>query len=273
MGRTKDIEKYMDYLIEEELSEGTRTIYVREARQMEEYLSGRSVSKKLMVDYKKYLGTLEIAQSTQNLKIVAVNRYLKFLGCRDCMIKPNRIQAGQSLEDVITMEEYKELLTYAKESGRDKYYAIIKTLAMTGIRISELKYFTVEALEKKFIRITNKKKTREICLPDNLVKVLSDYCHRAGNDSGVIFRGKGEQPISRIAVYQMLVKMADEIGIKKGKVHPHSFRHLFAITYMVHFSNLFELADLLGHSSLETTRIYARSTLKERGQKMNELGL
>lgn len=273
MGKTKEYERYVEYLIEEELTEGTRGIYLREAKDLDKYLSGRMITKKTMLGYKQYLGRQGIAPATQNLKITAVNRYLRFLDYDSCVIKSNRLQGGQSLEDVMTLDEYRALLQYAKKSGREKYYAIIKTLAMTGIRISELRYFTVEILEMGVIQITNKKKTREICLPEKLIGVLTDYCREIGKTRGVIFCGSGNQPISRIAVYNMLTKMADEIGLKKGKVHPHSFRHLFAVTYMAHFSNLFELADLLGHSSLETTRIYTRSTLKEKGKKMNELGL
>lgn len=273
MGRTKEYERYVEYLMEEELTEGTRGIYLREAKELDKYLSGRIITKKRMLGYKQYLGRQGIAPATQNLKIAAVNRYLKFLDCEGCVVKSNRLQAGQSLEDVMTLEEYRALLHHAKESGREKYYAIIRTLAMTGIRISELSYFTVEVLETGVIQITNKKKTRQICLPEKLISILTDYCRKINRTSGVIFCGSGGSPISRIAVYNMLTRMAEEIGLKKGKVHPHSFRHLFAMTYMAHFSNLFELADLLGHSSLETTRIYTRSTLKEKGRKMNELGL
>lgn len=189
------------------------------------------------------------------------------------MIAALRVQRKQSLEDVLTIGEYRKLLQYAKESGREKYYMIMRTLAMTGIRVSELKYFTVETIKKPAICVRNKQKTREICISQKLRSELEKYCRGNGISVGIIFRGRNGEPISRIAVYKMLVRLADMAGIEKGKVHPHSLRHLFAVTYMEHYGNIFELADLLGHSSLETTRIYTRNTVRERGQKIDRLGL
>ncbi len=273
MKNTKEITKYAAYLAAAELADGTVEIYMREAERLRSYLAGRRITKGAMVEYKELLKISGYAPTTQNLYITAVNRYLRYLGHEESTIKTNRLQSKQSLEDVITKEEYRELTRYARESGREKYYAILRTLAMTGIRVSELQYFTVEVLDKGVIRATNKKKTREICLPEKLVEELRAYCKKAGIKSGIIFRGKEGRPISRVAVYKMLRKLADMAGVPAEKAHPHGFRHLFAITYMTFYSNLFELADLLGHSSLETTRIYARSTLREKGQRINMLGL
>lgn len=273
MERTKDLEEYLEYLKDKELAQRTIDIYLREAGRLTDYLSGKNITKGNMVDYKKYLLSYGYIPTTLNLYIVAANSYLKFLGHSECVIKCIRVQEKQSLDNIISFEEYHELLNYAKESGREKYYVILKTLAMTGIRVSELKFFTVEILNKKALFVSNKQKVREICLPEKLMKELRKYCQEFGIEEGIIFRGDGEKPISRTAVYKMLVKMADMVGIEKGKVHPHSLRHLFAITYMEHYANLFELADLLGHSSLETTRIYARSTIQKKGERINELGL
>lgn len=273
MEKTKEIKAYAEYLKMEELAEGTRYMYLREAMQLWEYLAGRKITKSRMIEYKELLLQNGNAPSTVNLHIAAVNRYLRYMGKRDCTLKALRIQTRHSLENMLTLEEYKALLKYAKESGKEKYYLILRTLAMTGIRISELQFFTVEVLEKKVIMVTGKQKTREICIPENLIRELRIYLYENGIEDGHIFRGDKENAISRIAVYKMLVKMADMIGIEKGKVHPHSLRHLFAITYMEHYGNLFELADLLGHSSLETTRIYVRSTVEKKCQRINDLGL
>lgn len=273
MERTKKINKYAAYLRMAELSEGTVEIYVREAMRLREFLGSKKISKTTMIEYKNYLGRSGYAPATQNLYITAANRYLRYLGHEESAIKTNRLQSRQSLEDIITKEEYREMILYARESGREKYYAILRTLAMTGIRVSELQYFTAEALNKGVIRVTNKKKTREICLPEKLIRELRAYCEKAEIESGTIFRGNAGRPISRVAVYKMLRKMADMVGVSAEKAHPHGFRHLFAVTYMAFYSNLFELADLLGHSSLETTRVYARSTLKEKGQRINMLDL
>lgn len=273
MGNTKDMKNYAEYLTEAELSERTKEIYVMEAMRLERYLSDREITKKRLIEYKIHMESFSYAATTLNLHIVAVNRYLRYLGHPECVLKTNRIQSRQSLQNILTVEEYKNLLRYAKESGREKYYVIMRILAMTGIRIGELKYFTVEVLDKEAILVTNKKKTREICMPDKLIEELRIYCNHAGIKSGIIFQGRRGKPINRTTVYKMFLHLADMVGIAKSKVHPHNFRHLFALTYMENYANLFELADLLGHSSLETTRIYARSTMKEKRQRINELGL
>lgn len=273
MGNTEDLSNYAEYLTEAELSERTKEIYLREAARLNKYLSDGEITKKKLIEYKEHLESFPYAASTKNLHIVAINRYLRYLGYAECALKTNRIQGRQSLKDILTVEEYQCLLMYAKESGREKYYAIMRTLAMTGIRIGELEYFTVEVLDKQAIQVTNKKKTREICLPDKLLKELQIYCSHTGIKSGAIFQGKDGRPINRTTVYKMFTEMADMVGIEKTKAHPHNFRHLFALTYMENYANLFELADLLGHSNLETTRIYTRSTVKEKRQRINKLGL
>lgn len=273
MEYTKDMKGYAEYLTENELSESTKEIYLREAGRLEKYMGKEEITKRRMLVYKGHLESFGYVPTTRNLQIVAVNRYLRYLGYSECTLKTNRMQGRQSLKNILTMEEYQRLLTYAKKSGREKYYAIMRTLAVTGIRIGELKYFTVEVLAQQMVQVTNKKKTREICLPDKLIEELRIYCYHTGIESGIIFRGREGKPIDRTTVYKMLRRMADMVGISKEKVHPHSFRHLFAITYMENYANLFELADLLGHSSLETTRIYARSTISEKRQRINELGL
>lgn len=273
MKTNKALKQYEQYLTEQELAEGTKEIYLREAKRLLEHLSDAQPSKGCLLTYKKQLEAKSYEISTQNLYIIAINRYLKYIGRADCTLKANRVQKGRSVAQVLTMEEYHKLLACAMERGSEKYYMIMKTLAATGIRIGELKYFTVEALDGQVIQVTNKKKTREVCLPNGLTVELRRYCCREKIERGVIFRGKSEKAIDRTTVYKMLVRIADMAGVPRAKVHPHSFRHLFARTYMGKYSNLFELADLLGHSSLETTRIYARGTVMERRQRLDALGL
>ncbi len=273
MGSVNKLRVYAEYLMECELAARTRELYLQEAEKLERYMGKDKVTKKKLLGYKKRLEASGYAPTTLNQRIVAVNRYLHYSGYGDCVLKTNRLQSRQSLNGILTKREYQMLLDYARESGREKYYVLVRTLAMTGIRIGELKFFTVEALEKQFIQVTGKKKTREIYLPDRLIEELKVYCSYAGIKNGVIFQGRAGEPIHRTTVYKMLVRLADMTGVPKEKVHPHSFRHLFALTYMENYSNLFELADLLGHSSLETTRIYARSTMEKKRQRIDRLGL
>ena len=144
-------------------------------------------------------------------------------------------------------------------------------MVFTGIRVSELNFLTVEVLSAGKFTVGNKGRSREVYLPDKLITELNHYCKGENIQSGVIFRGNRQTAISRTAVYKMLVRLAELAGVEKKKAHPHSFRHLFAITYMRQYSDLTELADILGHSSLETTRIYTATSAEEKRNKLNSL--
>lgn len=210
MGSTNELKVYAEYLMECELAARTQEIYLQEAEKLEKYLQNDTITKKKLLGYKELLEASGYAITTLNQRIIAANRYLRYLGYEDCALKTNRLQS---------------------------------------------------------------RKTREIYLPDKLIQELRTYCSHAGIEGGVIFQGRAGEPIHRVTVYNMFVRLADMTGVPKEKVHPHNFRHLFALTYMENYSNLFELADLLGHSSLETTRIYARSTMEKKRQRMDKLGL
>lgn len=268
---TKKLEYYADYLFQKELSEGTIKIYVKQAKLLLEYLEDRKITKEEIIRYKGDLLKEKRKITTTNLYIVAVNSYLKYAGYENCTIKTKKIQKNRCLENVISMEEYQEILAYALNSGRMKYYYIMKVLAFTGIRISELSFLTVEAIYTGKYTVANKGKVREVILPEMLINELKKYCEKEGIKSGVVFTGSAQKPISRIAVYKMLIQLADMAGVKTNKAHPHSFRHLFAVTYMGKYANLPELADILGHSSLETTRIYTATSAEEKRKKLNEL--
>ncbi len=269
----KRIDEYEAYLKEQELADGTVSTYIRYARQIEYCIKLSGASKKTVLDYKQKLKQKRIAPSTLNLAIIAVNKYLKFAGYKECAVKTEKVQKRKSLENVISIDEYRRMLRHAKTGRRKKYYYIMRTLAQTGIRVSELKYFTVEVLEKKKIQVISKGKIREIFLPNGLIQELYEYCEENGITGGVIFKGSSQNPIGRSSVYKMLMRIGTEAGISKDKVYPHSFRHLFAVTYMNSYGNLTELADILGHSSLETTRIYTLTTAEEKRKRMDNLGL
>lgn len=273
MKYTKELQKYEEYLLAKELAKRTREIYLTQAEKFLEYLKDRTITKEENIAYKKLLLEQGKKPSTVNLELTAVNSYLKYVGYADCTVKIQKLQRRPLQDNMMTAEDYKKLLAWAKESGREKYYCIMRTLALTGIRISELSDCTVEAAEKGKFLVYNKGKCREAYLPEKLVADLKAYCRQNAITEGVIFRGSRGKPISRNAVYNMLVKLADELGIPQGRVHPHSFRHLFAVTYMQQYSNLFDLADILGHSSLEITRIYTAVTGEERRKKLNKLDL
>lgn len=267
------LENYRQYLREMELADSTVKSYVKEAEALLAFAGGRRLEKALLIAYKAKLEQKGYRVNTINLKIVAVNRYLRYCGENDCVVKTKKCQRRQSIENVICEEEYRRMTDYALQSGREKYYYIMKTMALTGIRVGELKYITVEAVCRGYTRVYNKGKIREIYLPDCLTTILREYCANQGITQGVVFRGKGDQPVSREAVWKMLTHLADCLGIDRKKVHPHSFRHFFALSYMNRYSNLFELADILGHSSLETTRIYTTASIEQKRRRMEELDI
>lgn len=265
------LEAYRQYLFDKELSDNTIDIYVRQAQNLLDYLGDRPVTKKEMILYKKYLSGQQKRATTINLYIVAVNSYLRYKGYKECVVRTERLQRSRSLENVISIDEYRQMVNFAKESGRDKYYYIMKTLAFTGIRISELQFLTVEAVSAGRFTVENKGKIREVYIPSKLAAELSCFCEMENICAGVIFKGNCQKPITRIAVYRMLLRLAELTGIETKKAHPHSFRHLFALTYMKQYGNITELADILGHSSLETTRIYTTTTAEEKRSKMDGL--
>lgn len=271
MRENKRIKNYREYLRQQELSENTIQIYVRQAKLLLQYLGERTATKKILLEYKKHLLAQNRKITSTNLYIVAVNNYLKYAGLKECTVKTERIQRQRCLENVISMEEYQELLSCAKASGREKYYHIIRVMVFTGIRVSEFSFLTVEVLPLGRFSVGNKGKTRDVYLPDRLVSELTEYCRTEQITSGVIFRGNRGKAIHRASIYKMLIRLAGMAGIEKQKAHPHSFRHLFALTYMKQYADLTDLADLLGHSSLETTRIYTTTTAEEKRSRLNNL--
>lgn len=266
------LKKYKKELLQQELSKNTIYAYLEAVKEFFAFASQKDITKELFICYKSELES-KYAINTINLKIIAINKFLKFNGYANCTVKTLKYQKRGSLENVIDDMEYNKLLSYAKSRKNKKYYMIIRTLAMTGIRVNELRYVTVEAAQKGYAIVKNKGKHREIYLPDELQTALLEYCEQAEIVSGVIFLGNKGCAISREAVWRGLKRYARKAGINEVNVYPHSFRHHFALVYMQKYSNLLELADILGHSSLATTRIYTCSSMEDKRRRMGDLGL
>lgn len=263
---------YKEYLQSIDLSNHSICLYAAQARRFEEYLNGRSISADIVKDYMNILVNGH-CPGTINTYIIAINHYLEWKGCNQLKRKTRRVQKKQSLDNVLSKEEYQILLKYAKESGREKYYLIMRFLAGTGMRISEMLSITVEMIKNSRIVVYNKSKYREIFITEALKAELLDYCENREIRSGYIFMGRKEGAMNRHSVWEMLKKLADMTGIPQEKVYPHSFRHLFAKTYMMKYGNLAELASFLGHSSLEITRIYTLTSAEEKRKEIEQLGL
>ena len=253
----KGIKDYERYLREAGLSPNTVIVYDARARNFLQICGKRMPDRDMVCQY--------VEQLRKAYKPRTVNRELT--------VKTGRIQPRRSLNNILSIQEYHIMLDYAKRTGRKKYYMLMRVLAGTGIRVGELKYITVEAVRAGNTDVYNKGKLREIFVPNELSEALLEYCREEQIHTGILFGGSKGGAISRNAVWQMLTKLAVRAGVDKRKVNPHSFRHLFAKTYMSKYGNLAELGDILGHSNLETTRIYTITTVEEKRERMNLLGI
>ena len=233
------------------------------------------ITKETTMNYKNYLYTLEPRPSTSSINtwIIELNKFLKWLNLDDLTIKKIKQQVKSSTEEVLSISDYKRLLRFSKSMGLIQLHYIMKVLAMTGIRISELKYFTVENLKSNYIAAFNKGKERNIIVRQDLIRELRKYCRENNIRDGFIFKGsiKGKMP-SESTIWRQMKKVSGAARVNKAKVHAHSFRHLFAQVFLNEYSdNITELADILGHNSLETTRLYTRSSNSQKKTKLEKL--
>lgn len=231
------------------------------------------ITKYDMIAYKAYLLS-RYKPSSINSYLLSLNRYMAWSENPDLKLKLERIQRRCSLNHVLEMEDYQQLLTYAEHHGKWKYYYIMKTLAGTGIRVGELKYITKEAVEAGLASVRHKGKNREICIPEGLCRALLCYCAEHQITSGIIFTGRdGHSPLDESGVWKSLKRLAAAAKVDACRVYPHSFRHFFAKTYMREIGNLTELCDILGHSSIETTRIYTKESAREKRESLSRLSI
>ena len=233
------------------------------------------ITKQTTIDFKKYLYELNPRPTTSSINtwIIELNKFLKWLELNDLTIKKIKQQTKTSTEEVLSVSDYKRLLRFSKRMGLFKLHCIMKVLAMTGIRISELKYFTVENLKSNYIVAFNKGKERNIIVRQDLARELRKYCRENKIKEGYIFTGekKGKMPHAS-TIWRQMKKVSGAARVNKKKVHAHSFRHLFAQVFLDEYNNnITELADILGHNSLETTRLYTRSSNSQKKSKLEKL--
>lgn len=238
-------------------------------------------SKDTTINYKLYLEqqlkTGQAKVSSINKYVVIFNKFLKYLGYKDLVIKQFRSQKKSSLENQMSNQEHKRMLRKAKELEEYEMYMIIKTFAQTAIRISELKYFTFENIQKgPYIDIYSKGKERQIILIGDLHRALKKYCKDNNITEGFIFRSPDpilkkdpKRMINPSTIWRHLKKIGGIARVNLDHIHPHGWRHLFAIAYLqLPGSTMTELMDILGHSKMETTSIYTRTTLQEKKKRM-----
>lgn len=262
-------QKYQEY------AENTLKQYRANVLKFIEWLPDGEIilNKDITLEYKKYLTTIGTSTNSINTWIVELNKFLKWCGMHDLIIKKIKQQNKYSTEDVLSKVDYSRLLRYAKKINLIQLYYIMKILAMTGIRISELKDFKVENIGSHYIKTFNKGKERTIILRQDLARELRKYCKENKIYEGYIFRGKKEGKMPhQSTIWRQMKKCAAACKVSKKKVHAHSFRHLFAQIYLEAYpNNITEVADILGHNSLETTRRYTRTSDKQKRDKLDKL--
>lgn len=256
----------------DELSERTIKKYLFDVKQWLDS-QDKKINMESMLAYKQSL-TKTYAVSSINSKLISVNRYLKWLKYDELILKTQRMQPKTDIENIISKEEYSRMLDFAKRTNRMKMYYVMRTIAMTGIRIGELKYITVSALENGRAEVYNKGKYRMIYISRTLSEELLEYCKDCGIAEGIVFHGRNKgNNISAVGVWKNMKSIAEKSNVPSEKAYPHSLRHLFAKTYMEKVGDVTELSDLLGHSRLETTWIYTRTTSEEKRRRLERLDL
>ena len=250
----KDFENML-YLSEK--SRSTVTKYSAALHRLRIYLAGKDITKQRRLEYRELLLQRNRAQ-TVNGALSAINAYLEFAGLPDCRVKLLKVQRRAFIDEdrELSGDEYRRLLRAAQARGSKRLYLIMLTLCSTGIRISELPFITAEAASTGRAEIRLKGKTRTVLLPRELRSRLKDYCRQQGIRSGCIFRTRSGRPMDRSNICHEMKRLCADARVDARKVFPHNFRHLFARSFFDIEKNLPHLADVLGHSSIETTRIY-----------------
>ena len=270
----KSIEGFRQNLLSEEKSLFTVGKYVRDTRVFIQWCKDREISKELVLEYKKEL-LAKYAPASVNSILSSLNCFFSYEQCHQFKVKLLKIQRRifADKEKELTRAEYEKLLLTAKRQENKRLYYLMQTICSTGIRVSELKFITVEAVKRGEAHISCKGKLRLVILPKKLCVMLLSYIKERGIFCGAVFVTKRGKPIDRSNIWSDMKKLCDSAGVDSKKVFPHNLRHLFARTYYSMQKDIVRLADILGHSSVNTTRIYTMESGAEHRRQIQELGL
>ena len=270
---TQKLAEFANYLHTEEKSDATREKYLRDARTFWDYVAGGDISKETVVGWKKHLLAQGYAVRSVNSMLASVNCLLMFLGLETCRVKSIRIQRQTYCpeETELTKAEYLRLLEASRKN--EQLNLLLQTICATGIRVSELQYFTVEALQHGQVVIRCKGKNRVVLVPGKLRKRLLAFSKSRRIHTGAIFTGRSGKALDRSCIWRQMKQLCAAAGVMASKVFPHNLRKLFARTFYSIEKDIAKLADILGHSSINTTRIYIMTTGAEHRRKLERLGL
>ena len=271
---TNLIDQFKNYLINEEKSQATIEKYIRDIMAFMVWLEGRELEKATVIEYKQKIVN-EYAPKSVNSMLSSLNSFFVYFDRHDCIVKTLKIQKliFANKEKELTKAEYERLLIAAEKKSNRRLYLLMQTICATGIRISELKYITVSAVQSGQALINCKGKMRVVILPKQLCKMLKAYLREKNISNGPVFVSKNGKPLDRSNVWKMLKALCESAGVPKNKVFPHNFRHLFARTFYSLQKDIVRLADILGHTSVNTTRIYTMETGEIHRNLIQKLGL
>ncbi len=270
----KQIENFESYLIEEEKALATVQKYIHDIRSLKEWLSDKELTKTVVLAYKEFL-LGKYAPASVNSALSSLNSFFAYNEWYWLKVKIIKIQKRifVSEEKELTKNEYERLLNAAKSKGNERLYLLMQTICSTGIRVSELKYITVEALKTRRANINMKGKLRQVIIPMQLVKILMKYVKKENIKSGCVFVTKNGRPLDRSNIWCYMKKLCESAHVAREKVFPHNLRHLFARTFYSLQKDIVRLADILGHSNVNTTRIYTMESGEIHGKLIEKLGL
>ena len=262
-------------LYEQEKSTVTVKKYCRDAQLFADYCAERPLTKDIVISYKQSLQDKGYAPTSVNLTLAAVNCFLKFMGHPDFCVRHLKVQRQIYCpeERELTKIEYFRLLEAAGKKKNGRLYAVLQAICGTGIRISELRFFTLEAVRTGRLTVRCKNKSRVVFIPSKLKALLLDHAKKAGISSGMIFITRGGKALDRRNVWGEMKALCQSAGVNEKKVFPHNLRKLFAKTFYEVDKDIAKLADVLGHSNINTTRIYIITSGAEHFARMENLGL
>lgn len=270
----KEIHSYIDSLRDLERAENTIKQYTNHLRSFILWLDNRLLTKQELIRWKQMLSE-EHSAVTVNVMLAPVNGFLRFMGWNDVVVKSLKVQRAlfRNEERELNRNEYEQLVQAAAQQGDVRLSLVLQTICATGIRVSELKFITVDAVEKGKTEVFNKGKRRMIFLPEKLRRILKRYIQMQGISSGAIFVTRTGRPLDRSNIWRDMKNLCREAGVDPSKVFPHNLRHLFARKFYAREKDACRLADILGHTNVNTTRIYTMESGWTHARQINRLNL
>ena len=270
---TEQINIFKNHLITEERSAATVEKYTRDVNAFSEWLGGRDADRTAILEYKAHLAEKYLPSSTNSM-LSSLNSFFAFFGRHELRVKFIKVQKQLFSRDEkeLTKIEYLRLLDVAKRKSR-RLYLLMQTVCATGIRVSELKFITVEALQFERAEIDCKGKHRIVFLPKKLCKMLKEYAKSEKIKSGSVFVTKNGKPLDRSNIWSDMKKLCADAGVSASKVFPHNLRHLFARTFYTIQKDIVRLSSILGHSNINTTMIYTMESGRIHQKQIQQLGL